>query len=949
MQEKKFESRKQEYLYQLLDRLRTDCEYYLGNGNHHPQALWAGNEQGQIDKMREIWNQLEEKPEWLTWEDINEYAAKMGVEDLPSTKDGTAEKEIQDMLDRNYEKEKKVGLEEADISTNSTSENLEKEKEEVEQQLKDVEELQAKKKELDDKVDELFEEGKEIKSNNRLLTFKLYDSGYREYNGGQISSDKEIITINDLKRNINYNWKKLNSNSNKEKVTILKNELIENIKALINTIEIKIANIEKSRDTGSPKDREVIENRLYSLDIAKDNCLEALEKITNKINVKQEESKEIKTEDQYELERRRGIPPLDRIAEMEYYDNEKWYKEHIKDYLDITDFVNKNIAEISSEYNLKDTKAEEVCKKVYKLALGLDKKEESQVSNYTLEEIGQCLKDKGNDFKLQITGADSKTKWLNIDKDDVQKIYNTLSYKKKKTESLDTTVDLFEQANDLYNSNAISAWQLFLIGQMVEYIDYNIENSNITIDDLVRLSEEFNIEDSDILSTINNFILENIASKFDKLDESIYDNLDLEPGSDEETKLNELTDRNLKAEFDALSEEEKQKYLDCIPENGNHMNSDLVKKFAKKYDLDHDLLYWVINIKDKKVEERKDPEEGFEINEDLAWECDSILYKNILTTYIEDTNTLLFTKYKGEDASYNDSDDIDTIVYRNQTPEEIKKYIDTNLISNKLNESIDNIIKEEQEEINKINDEIESLKHLQQAYRGENENYVQELQDEIDALLADKEILEQELEEDKKQLIEAKDANKFPSSDGTKMKLSNYDFEEAYKTVANFRDLFNKEQKEWLIAHHISMNELYNGLKDLLSTFKVSIFKDIISIDDYIKELNKTESLNESTSTDLYNKIKNEPKSDKYEKGLKLRDEIVNAWKNNDLETADNKWEELYMLFSSPIEDLDSSVTEEQTLRNNIELNEILSTIEDQCVYDVTDYGREKDYKKMGF
>ena len=58
MQTKKIESRKQEYLYQLLDRLRTDCEYYLGNGNHHPQALWAGNEQGQIDKMREIWNQL---------------------------------------------------------------------------------------------------------------------------------------------------------------------------------------------------------------------------------------------------------------------------------------------------------------------------------------------------------------------------------------------------------------------------------------------------------------------------------------------------------------------------------------------------------------------------------------------------------------------------------------------------------------------------------------------------------------------------------------------------------------------------------------------------------------------------------------------------------------------------------------------------------------------------
>ena len=83
------------------------------------------------------------------------------------------------------------------------------------------------------------------------------------------------------------------------------------------------------------------------------------------------ESKEIKTEDQYEAERRRGVPPIKRIAEQEVYDNEEWYKEHINDYLDITDFVNKNIYEIASEYNLRDTKAEEACKEIYKLAISL--------------------------------------------------------------------------------------------------------------------------------------------------------------------------------------------------------------------------------------------------------------------------------------------------------------------------------------------------------------------------------------------------------------------------------------------------------------------------------------------------------------------------------------------------------------------------------------------------
>ena len=83
------------------------------------------------------------------------------------------------------------------------------------------------------------------------------------------------------------------------------------------------------------------------------------------------ESKEVKTEDQYEAERRRGVPPIKRIAEQEVYDNEEWYKEHINDYLDITDFVNKNIYEIASEYNLRDTKAEEACKEIYKLAISL--------------------------------------------------------------------------------------------------------------------------------------------------------------------------------------------------------------------------------------------------------------------------------------------------------------------------------------------------------------------------------------------------------------------------------------------------------------------------------------------------------------------------------------------------------------------------------------------------
>ena len=73
-------------------------------------------------------------------------------------------------------------------------------------------------------------------------------------------------------------------------------------------------------------------------------------------------------EDQYENERRRGKPSIKKIAEDEYYDNQDWYIQHIKDYVDEDDFIEKEIAEIAEEYNLKENTARSVCKEIYKLA-----------------------------------------------------------------------------------------------------------------------------------------------------------------------------------------------------------------------------------------------------------------------------------------------------------------------------------------------------------------------------------------------------------------------------------------------------------------------------------------------------------------------------------------------------------------------------------------------------
>lgn len=61
----------------LLDRMRSDCNYFLGNGNGYEGHLLGGSVEVICDEMERIWNSLEEKPEWLTLEQIKEYRAKM--------------------------------------------------------------------------------------------------------------------------------------------------------------------------------------------------------------------------------------------------------------------------------------------------------------------------------------------------------------------------------------------------------------------------------------------------------------------------------------------------------------------------------------------------------------------------------------------------------------------------------------------------------------------------------------------------------------------------------------------------------------------------------------------------------------------------------------------------------------------------------------------------------
>ncbi len=70
----------QRHQYMMLGRLQSDCEYYLSFGGQNARhCLWAKDEQKQIDEMRKIYATLPVAPEWLTLQQINAYALKMGV------------------------------------------------------------------------------------------------------------------------------------------------------------------------------------------------------------------------------------------------------------------------------------------------------------------------------------------------------------------------------------------------------------------------------------------------------------------------------------------------------------------------------------------------------------------------------------------------------------------------------------------------------------------------------------------------------------------------------------------------------------------------------------------------------------------------------------------------------------------------------------------------------
>lgn len=85
----------EEFRYMMLDRMRADCEYYLGNGGRHTKYLWGENEVDHIANMKALWKSFPEdgKPEWLSYEKIEEYEKKMCPEAILVERDYKGEHE----------------------------------------------------------------------------------------------------------------------------------------------------------------------------------------------------------------------------------------------------------------------------------------------------------------------------------------------------------------------------------------------------------------------------------------------------------------------------------------------------------------------------------------------------------------------------------------------------------------------------------------------------------------------------------------------------------------------------------------------------------------------------------------------------------------------------------------------------------------------------------------
>lgn len=63
--------------YMMLDKLRGHCDAHLNVDNAYRRRISDDDKQYVIDEMKDLWNGLSEKPEWLTWDQILDYEKRL--------------------------------------------------------------------------------------------------------------------------------------------------------------------------------------------------------------------------------------------------------------------------------------------------------------------------------------------------------------------------------------------------------------------------------------------------------------------------------------------------------------------------------------------------------------------------------------------------------------------------------------------------------------------------------------------------------------------------------------------------------------------------------------------------------------------------------------------------------------------------------------------------------
>lgn len=414
-----------EFKYQLLDRLKSDCEYFLKAGNRNEKHLWAGNVDDQIAKMKELWNSLEKKPEWLSMEGIENYEKEMkqDVKTESSTNDTEFYKNTYSKTFNTWKKYNPQLSDEAIVRIIKALQ-YNGDLHETPNENKDV------KTEIKDKVVKAYdisyhlaEYDKVLRNDNDTYCVKVENRTAQTETKWLLVDKAYIEKMKELENNYKQEESKLNeSKLSDEEIQILRKRMTDVVKQhqkfnseeeLEKCIdEFMPMWIEMQQNLGTHLTEESIEekttleedkffnlyqsfNDLYGINkmnpselIEFINDLKKMNRISDKdFNIMNDyankwqdlinktgyesaitnESKEIKTEDQYEAERRRGRPNLDKIAK-EVFEYDDYYINIVDNYKDEWDFVKDNVAEVAAEYNLREQAAEAVMRKIYKMA-----------------------------------------------------------------------------------------------------------------------------------------------------------------------------------------------------------------------------------------------------------------------------------------------------------------------------------------------------------------------------------------------------------------------------------------------------------------------------------------------------------------------------------------------------------------------------------------------------